>query len=145
LYGGAWERDLQLDLARILDWGAGAVVTILEEHEFAMLGVPDLPAALQQSALTWIHLLIRDSDVPDERFHQAWPEARQQILDVLTGGKGVVIHCRGGLGRTGTIAAQLLVEQGTSPSEAIKQVRAARPGTIETWEQEQYVRKLQRK
>jgi protein-tyrosine phosphatase len=142
LYGGAWDRDLQLDLARIIDWGAGAVVTILEEHEFALLGVPDFSAVMRQSPLTWIHLQIRDSDVPDDRFHQAWPGARRQLQEILKAGKGVVIHCRGGLGRTGTVAAQLLVEQGVSPGKAIELVRSARPGAIETWEQEQYVRQL---
>jgi ADP-ribosyl-[dinitrogen reductase] hydrolase len=44
------------------------------------------------------------------------------------------------LGRTGTIAGRLLVEFGDSPEEAIRKVRAARPGSIETRAQEQYVR-----
>ena len=45
------------------------------------------------------------------------------------GGK-VLIHCRGGLGRAGLVAALLLVEEGVSPPEAIRRVRAARPGAI---------------
>ena len=49
----------------------------------------------------------------------------------------------GGLGRTGMIAARILVEMGLSAELAIKSVREARPGTIETAAQEAYVRTLE--
>lgn len=61
------------------------------------------------------------------------------MLAVLARGDKVLIHCRGGLGRTGVVAARLLIEAGTEPDLAAKLVRAARPGAIETWEQYQYV------
>ena len=54
-------------------------------------------------------------------------------------GRKVLIHCRGGLGRSGMIAVRLLVEMGEKPADAIKQVRAARPGAIESSDQEKYV------
>jgi ADP-ribosyl-[dinitrogen reductase] hydrolase len=54
-----------------------------------------------------------------------------------------VVHCRGGLGRAGTVAACLLIEFGTSPAEAITLVQTQRPGAIETMAQENYVRAVQ--
>jgi ADP-ribosyl-[dinitrogen reductase] hydrolase len=51
----------------------------------------------------------------------------------------VLVHCRGGLGRAGTIAARLLVELGMEPTKAIASVRGVRPGAIETSEQERFV------
>jgi len=51
----------------------------------------------------------------------------------------VLIHCTGGLGRSGMIAARLLVELGEEPRLAMQRVRAARPGAIETAAQEAYV------
>jgi protein-tyrosine phosphatase len=45
----------------------------------------------------------------------------------------------GGLGRTGTVAGRLLVEFGDEPETAIKKIRAARQGSIETTAQEKYV------
>ena len=39
---GEWDRDLALDLDRIRDWGAAAVVTILEPKELALLKVERL-------------------------------------------------------------------------------------------------------
>ena len=58
---------------------------------------------------------------------------------LLRSGRDVLVHCRGGLGRAGTIAARLLIELGMEPATAIRQVRAVRPGAIETLEQEKYV------
>jgi ADP-ribosyl-[dinitrogen reductase] hydrolase len=52
----------------------------------------------------------------------------------------VLVHCKGGLGRAGTVAALMLLELGMTPSDAIRMVRQARKGAIETPGQEQYVR-----
>lgn len=39
---GYWDRDLDLDLDAIREWGAVAVVTLLEERECALLRVEGL-------------------------------------------------------------------------------------------------------
>ena len=56
-------------------------------------------------------------------------------------GDNVLVHCRGGLGRSGTIAALLLIEFGLPNDQAIIKVRIARPGAIDIAEQEEYVRR----
>ena len=68
-----------------------------------------------------------------------WVPAGADLRGVVRRGGRILVHCRGGLGRAGTIAARLLVELGTSPDEAIRAVRHVRPGAIETREQERYV------
>ena len=40
----------------------------------------------------------------------------------------VLVHCRGGLGRAGTIAARLLIELGMEPTKAIASVRSGTTG-----------------
>ena len=57
----------------------------------------------------------------------------------MRSGFGVALHCKGGLGRSGTIAALLLRDFGFSSRQAIQMVRKTRPGTIETEEQEQFL------
>jgi hypothetical protein len=52
----------------------------------------------------------------------------------------VVVTCMGGLGRSGILAACLLVSAGTAPEAAIAAVRAARgPRALETIAQEDFV------
>lgn len=52
----------------------------------------------------------------------------------------MLVHCRGGLGRAGIIAARLLIELGMEPTLAIENVRKIRPGAIETCDQERFVK-----
>ena len=35
-HSGPWDRDLDLDLDYVKEWGATAVVTLLEEHELSL-------------------------------------------------------------------------------------------------------------
>ncbi len=139
---GHWSRDLGLDLDRIRAWGAVAVVTLMEEHELARYKVGGLGAAVRQRGMAWYHLPIVDVSVPEASFEMGWGVAGPDLRSVLAAGRRVLLHCRGGLGRTGTIAARLLIELGVSAGEAIAVVRKARPGAIETEEQERYVRRV---
>ena len=54
-------------------------------------------------------------------------------------GKNIVIHCMGGKGRSGTIAAILLIEFGDINKDVINKVREKRKGAIETKEQENFI------
>lgn len=141
--GGGWDRDLEDDLRAIRSWGAGTIISLIETHELNLLQVPELGETAIRMGVCWIHLPIRDVDVPDERFEQRWQAVGPGIHQRLDGGENILIHCRGGLGRTGLVAARILVERGCAPRDAIHRVRAVRPGAIETPAQEQYVLALQ--
>ena len=65
--------------------------------------------------------------------------AGEELRSILRNGSDVLVHCRGGLGRAGTIASRLLIELGMAPKTAIARVRAVRPGAIETCAQKEYV------
>lgn len=141
---GDWARDLDTDLQALRDWGATHLVTMIEDHEFIELQVPDLGARAQAAGLAWFHLPIRDTRAPDDRFQRAWPAVEAQLLQALADGGGVVVHCKGGLGRAGTVAVrlQLALDPELTPDAAIARTRAVRPGAVETPEQEQYLRAL---
>jgi protein-tyrosine phosphatase len=126
-----WNRDLEEDLSVIRDWGASTVVTLIEAHEFDLLNVGRLAEEVQKLGLRWIHLPICDVNVPDRRFEQEWVVAGPEIHGRIRAGEKILIHCRGGLGRTGLVAGLILVERGCAPRDAIQQVRAVRPHAIE--------------
>jgi ADP-ribosyl-[dinitrogen reductase] hydrolase len=123
---GGWNRDLDTDLAVIREWGAEIVVTLVDNHELRLLKVVTMPDAVVRHGMRWMHLPIRDVSVPDDLFEARWQTAGADLRRVLRRGGSVLVHCRGGLGRAGTIAARLLVEFGTEPEAAIKAVRDAR-------------------
>ena len=137
--GAPWERDLALDIRVIADWGATTLVSLMEGCELAKFGVPDLGMVAEEAGLEWHFLPIRDVKVPDERFERLWTYSGHLLRRKLQAGEKVVLHCRGGYGRTGTIAARLAIECGLAPEDALGRAREARPGTVETGEQEAYV------
>ena len=137
---GAWKRDLDTDLDAIQRWGATAVVTLIEKREFDLLKVRDLPTKVRDRHMEWWHLPIQDGKSPPARgFEDRWAVAGEALRDRLRLGFDVLVHCRGGLGRAGTVAARLLVELGAHPDRAIRSVRDVRPGALETEDQEDHV------
>lgn len=134
------DEPLARDLAAIRDGGASLLVTLMEAHELAMLGVPALGRRAEALGIDWLHLPIADMTVPDEAFEASWPVCSALVRSRLHAGRRVVLHCRGGRGRTGLVAARLLAEDGVPPDDAIGLVRTLRPGAIETAAQEAHVR-----
>jgi ADP-ribosylglycohydrolase/protein-tyrosine phosphatase len=135
---GAWDRDLRADLERIRDWGARHVLTLIEPWEIEALQVQALPEVCAELGMTWHHAPIRDGSVPDEHWETRWPTVEPALLAALEDGHGVLVHCKGGLGRAGSIACRLAIAAGdASTAEAlIGRVRAVRPGAVETRAQE---------
>jgi atypical dual specificity phosphatase len=87
------------------------------------------PTRLAAHGLTEVHLPVRDFTAPSP---EVLARGVAAIERALAEGQVVAVHCGGGLGRTGTLLACYLVHQGLAPDEAIRRVRAARPGSIET-------------
>ena len=139
VFGAPWARDLEPDLDVIQRWGAAAVVTLVEPQELHSLGVPNLGERIQARGMRWHHLPIPDLNPPGPAFEAGWPATSRELRHLIAGGGHALIHCRGGLGRAGTVAACLLVEMGLPAVEAISRVRLVRPLAIETAAQERYV------
>jgi protein-tyrosine phosphatase len=138
--GRHWARALDADLQTIQAWGASAVLSLVEPHEFARLGVPDFAQAIARTPLQWLPVPITDMATPGAATWAAWRTQGPALLQALNEGQRVLVHCAAGLGRTGMLVAKLLVLNGVRADEAIAQVRRARPGTIETDAQAEWVR-----
>lgn len=137
---GTWQRDMDTDMDAVQRWGAAAVVTLMPQHELKWVQADHIGTACEARGMEWHHLPIPDVDVPDATFETHWLYSGLRLREHLRAGRNVLLHCRGGLGRSGTIAARLLAELGWSADTAIRAVRAQRPGAIETRAQEAHVR-----
>jgi len=98
--------------------------------------------SVRARGMHWFHLPIRDVSTPTDAFETAWQHAGPRLHEWLCAGRNVFVHCKGGLGRAGTIASRLLIEAGMPPRQAIDAVRAVRPGALETDAQEAYALNL---
>jgi protein-tyrosine phosphatase len=132
-------RDGQLaaDLEAIIAWGPDLILTLVEPQELESLQLESLPGHLTIIARQWLNLPIPDYGIPAADAPVAALLA--QLAAAMQDGSAVLIHCHGGRGRSGMMAARLLSLAGIAPAEAVATVRAARPGAIETAAQEAWV------
>lgn len=134
--GGDWLED------EIHAWsqsGIDVVVSLLTGDETNDLHLDDEAALCRAHNISFISFPIEDRSVPTSRDHAL--KLVSVIESLLVDGHNIVIHCRGGIGRSGLLAASLLVCAGIEPEEAIRRVSAARGLSVpETAEQIQWVR-----
>lgn len=121
--------DCDESLAELREAGITALVSLDE------CGIPLYQIA--DHGLHYLHLSIPDFGAP----------TMEQVTEFMafverergTGGV-IAVHCGAGFGRTGTMLACYLVAQGRDAESAVRHVRQLRPGSIETREQEEFVR-----
>ena len=139
---GRWERELAADMRALEEeHETDVLVSLMEDHEYRGYQIPELLERDSFGGIEILRFAIKDMDVPQEVESESIEAFVQDIAQRLEQGQNVVVHCRGGLGRTGTLAACVLVALGQhTADEAIAAVREARKGTVQTREQEDFVR-----
>ena len=111
----------------LIEQGVKSIVTIREEP-LADNWINDM---------NYLHVLSNDMGVPEfnDLIH-----AVDFIHSRITNNEPVLVHCLAGLGRTGTILSCYLVKyQNTSAEEAIRKIREERPGSIQSYPQEEII------
>lgn len=134
-------RDLQKDIQTIKNNGIGSVVTLITDDELEFYGVPSLELELQKEGLHTKHVSIVDQGIPTE------DELKELVswIDYRVGNNDkVLVHCVGGLGRTGTVVSSYLKKyHKLSANSAIDMVRKSRsPRSVESKVQEEMVRRF---
>ena len=115
-------------------------LSLVEDDEFDhYCGKTLLEAEAEKRLINWIHLPIADMDIPKNNTLDGLNKIRQQLSEAIKTDRSIAIHCMGGLGRSGTVAAIILADLGIPLKSAIGVVRQFRPGAIETSAQETFV------
>ncbi len=137
----SFEEDIFLEeLQNFSTQNCSSIVTLVEDKEIVNLcDKKFFVRKIYSHNLKWIHMPIVDLKTPDHTFMDKWQTTKVLLKNDLIEGKNIILHCMGGKGRTGTIAAILLIEFGERYKEAIKIVREKRKGAIETKEQEEFI------
>jgi len=124
--------DLDGDLAVIRSWEPAFVVSMTGAEEMRRAGAASLPLLLDGQGIAWRHFPILDFGAPSDETLRDWPALSAELHAALDAGKGVLTHCRAGLGRSGMVSLRLLVERGEETAAALDRIRSQRPGAVET-------------
>ena len=128
----SFSKDLQI----IKKQKVKIVVSLLPDNEKNKLGLDDLIWSKEE--VEYIQFPINDFSVPPKKKFNELKKLISFIKENLMLSKYVLIHCNGGKGRSGMIAA--LVLKAMKEKDPIKKVREKVIGAIETEEQEIFVK-----
>ena len=133
--GGDWLED---ELRAWHNAGVNTVLSLLTAGEEKDLDLTTESLVAKREGLKFVSLPIPDRQVPSS------PSEVAPVLDKLAvelaSGKNAVIHCRQGVGRSGMLAACLLVMRGKDPGSAVMELERARGTAVpETAEQRHWI------
>ncbi len=129
------------DLAHLKDWQPALVVTMTTTAEMVAAGAGKLGQDVAFLGTRWVHVPTPDYGVPDADAMRNWTRAEPIALSALRGGGRVVIHCKGGCGRSGMAALRVMIAAGDAPDAALARLRALRPCAVETSAQMRWARR----
>lgn len=126
------DGDYAGDVQHLIEWKPAIVISLVSKVELVAARAAGLWHDLVEAGCRWEHLPISDFGVPDAEFEEAWPEVSANARRALTGGGRILVHCRGGCGRSGMVALRLMIELGEAPDDALARLRVVRSCAVET-------------
>ena len=139
-----WNRDLELDLNRLRrEYAVDTLVTLLTGSEIGLLRLDGFFGRVNANGMDAIWIPLEQGKSPEDV--ESFAAGMSAIGERLKKGQRVVVHCAGGLGRSGMVAACSLIGLGTSSDDAVEAVRRARPGAVESGAQKAFVREFRQR
>ncbi|MBA3874144.1 MAG: dual specificity protein phosphatase family protein [Anaerolineae bacterium] len=112
----------EADIRSLHAQGIRAIITLTERPITTQAGVT--PELLSELDITPLHVSIDDFGAPD---NQQVVDAMHFIEQMQASNKPVLVHCKVGQGRTGTLLHAYYLNKGWSLNDAREQVWAKRP------------------
>jgi len=132
-------EDAATAFEAIAGQGIEHVVSLLEPAESAMLGLAEERAMVQAASMSFESFPIEDMGLPASV--DDFARLSYRIYRRVESGGSTLIHCRGGLGRSGLLAAAVLLHGGGDVADAFAQVSRGRGQRVpETAQQAQWLR-----
>ncbi|WP_434052009.1 MAG: protein-tyrosine phosphatase family protein [Roseibium sp.] len=128
------------DLSKLKEFGVSRLVSMLTLDEIIELGLQDEPRLSRNLELEFTNLSVPDRAVPGAvKVSGLVASIRKDLAQHL----GVAIHCRAGIGRSGLVAACVLIAEGMDADPAMDLVTESRGvKTPDTQEQVEFVREF---
>lgn len=133
------EDTLENEMRRLVRHNVTLLVGLIEDTELGCIDYEDVTDAAERSLIRTTRFPLRDFTAPAPTQEGDWRELLSEAARILRQGKSMAVHCMAGDGRSGLLAACLLVDLGLPANEALRQLRAARPQAIETTVQLDYL------
>jgi len=138
-------RSIQLDMKYFREqYKVDMIVCLLDKYELRTIGVDadEYKSACEKNGIEIKFYVIVEMGCPNEKPNDFERTLLDQIDAALSKGKRVICHCRGGIGRAGTIACCMLIKFGLAKSckEAVNMVREIRdPRCVESKKQMDFI------
>lgn len=121
-----------LDLEQVRAWRPSFVISMTPLAELEQLGASRFMADVPTLGARWLHLPVQDYGTPDPAQAADWRVISDKARKALSGGGRVLVHCRGGCGRSGMAVLRLLIEMGEPVGDALARLRYIRHCAVET-------------
>jgi protein-tyrosine phosphatase len=133
--GGDW---LDQEFAKWQRENINTVVSLLTPEEETELSLEQEAADAKRHGMQFISIPVQDRQVPDSE--RTIEVLIHQLDATLSAGRNVLVHCRQGVGRSGLVAACLLINRGSTADEAVEELSKVRKAQVpETAEQRRWI------
>ncbi len=146
-----WDRDMKMDMRHLREyWRTDVLVSLIKDYEYERYEMESYAEEAEAAGITVKKFPIVDVDIPREDQIEEYADLVGEIIGFLHEGRNTVVHCRGGIGRTGTVVSSVLVGLGYDAREAMRLASDARRSDArrdevpETEPQREYVREFAR-
>ncbi|MBQ4848232.1 tyrosine-protein phosphatase [Pseudoalteromonas sp. MMG013] len=127
---GTKDATLQESVEILKSAGANALISVMYDKELTRYGAQTLSQVCMTQGIEWYQLPISDEAPPTDAFSTAWADYVPKIISLLNDQGVVVVHCKGGSGRTGLVVALLMHALGYDKLSAKNAVQRLRPKAL---------------